>query len=470
MPLGIWSRFQSLIFGGAIGAAASEAIAPALEPARQHAWSQNQVRVLDPAVLAGLVAEGAISLPDASALAERNGFAPSAFAGYVQLALHGPGLGEALRAYLRDGQPASSGGQPDIGPGITKDKLHHAYQKAGIEQQYWAALDGLAQNPLDPAVLANAIVRGIMPAPFPLPFTPPAGTGKVQAFPTSPLDPTDEAQAGGLSVERLFVLTAIAGRPMAPEEAAKASFRGIIDRENDYQRAILEGDIRGEWSDAIYEYTREILTAHDHVELRLRGWYTDDAEMYAGTAQHGMTQANTDLLFKVLGRPISYRNVFLGERRGGAYVGDLGSATDPIDKSLRESNIRPEWYDLARHLLFTQPTLFFVRSWLKDGHPEAQARTWLFRLGYSQEDIDAIVLAYAKPATATTDPHVRSAVTAAYSALRKLFVNGTYTEGEVSGFDAQLVAAQQAADPLIAVLNVLKIIENPPTVPPIVAP
>lgn len=460
MPLGIWSRFQSLIFGGAIGAAASEAIAPALEPARQHAWQQNTNRVLDPAVLAGLVAEGAIGLTDAQDLAERNGFAPAAFNGYVQLALHGPGLGEALRAYLRDGQPATSNGEADIGPGIDAAKLHHAYQKAGIEQQYWAALDGLAQNPLDPAVLANAILRGIMPAPFDLPFSPPATAGKVQAFPTSTLDPKAEAAAGGVSVERLFVLTAIVGRPMAPEEAAKASFRGIIDHDTDYRRAILEGDIRGEWGDAIYEYTREILTARDHVELRLRGWYTDDATMYAGTAQHGMTQANTDLLFKVLGRPVSYRNVFVGERRGGVY----DDPTDVIEpsylKSLQESNMRPEWYNIAWALRFTQPTLFFVRTWLKDGHPEAQARTWLSYLGYSDSDIDSIVTAYGTgTGTGTgagTDTHLKSSITTTITAIRKKYVAG----GITADIANQYIQAAEAATTLTQVWDVLKSVEG----------
>src|SRR5205807_4966194 len=116
-----------------------------------------------------------------------------------------------------------------------------------------------------------------------------------------------------------------------------------------------EGNTRGEWAPFLFEGFRQIPTAHDFVEGRLRGWLADPA-MYAGTALHGMSQADTDLLFKIMGRPIVEHQIVTGEARGGTYNGPIANIPTPFLKSLQESNIRPEWYSLAYANRYTYPS------------------------------------------------------------------------------------------------------------------
>src|SRR5438105_3309226 len=135
----------------------------------------------------------------------------------------------------------------------------------------------------------------------------------------SGLDPFAEAKAMAVDEERLKVLARIVGLPASPDLAARMVFRDIIER-IDFDRAIAEGNTRNEWAPFLFEGFRQIPTAHDGIEGRLRGWI-DDAAMYAQTARHGMSKADTDLLFKITGRPLSFHQVFIGERRGGVYDG-----------------------------------------------------------------------------------------------------------------------------------------------------
>ena len=67
---------------------------------------------------------------------------------------------------------------------------------------------------------------------------------------------------------------------MSPQQAASSLFRRLLLPNGkrfalaDYYRAILEGDVRPEWGDAILEQSREILTANQYAELELRGFLT----------------------------------------------------------------------------------------------------------------------------------------------------------------------------------------------------
>jgi hypothetical protein len=389
------ANLGSLAESGVVALAVSEAagavVEPALEPARQEAEKATQARIHDLDQLAQSVAQALLGLEDVTDHAARNGYDKDELALSVQLALKAPGVPEALALYRRrdlDG----------IGDAAAQARLYHAFAKAQIEYQYWPQLLQTADLPLDPAVIALGIVRGLIKAPFELPAGPPQDVGKVPAFPVSAIDAKQEAEAAGIDLERLFVMVGNTGRPMPVLEAARATFRKIIE-EPDFARAISEGDIRNEWGPFLLDVAREILTAHDHVELRLRGWYTTDQQMYDGTALHGMSTEDTDRLFKVLGRPLEHHQVFLAERRGGVYDGPTGDLSPAFLKSCQESNLRPEWYNLAWALRFSQPSVFVIRQWLKDGGDPAWAQTKLYFEGWEQDDIDKFVREYASTTT-----------------------------------------------------------------------
>jgi hypothetical protein len=350
--MAIWSRLTSAIAGIAIGGAGAAAVEPVLEVPKQEAWKGNANRILDLGTLAHLVTQGLISEAAVTDHAQRNGYSADKLQALIQLNLRAPGVPEVLELWRRNAsRPASEQ--------ITEAQVDHALAKAQIEPQYWPAVKELFSERLDPAVIAVAIQRGIMRDPGFLPVGPPAAQGKVPKFPVSGLDPLAEAISSGVTQDRLFVETAIVGNPASPDLAARMTFRDIIERV-DFDRAISEGNTRNEWADFLFEGFRQIVTAHDGVEGRLRGWL-DDTEMYAQTARHGMSKEDTDLLLKITGRPISEHQVVTGEARGGTYDGSSANIPAAFLKSLQESNIRPEWYSLAYANRYSYPSAFFFR-------------------------------------------------------------------------------------------------------------
>lgn len=413
MALGIWSRFQSLIFGGAIGAAASEAIAPQLEPAKQRAWSRNQVRILDPLTLAELVASGAITVDQAASEAARSGLNPSRVRALVYLTLEAPDVSEALRMRRRN--------LIDPSLGIDEAQLDHVLAKAKIEKEYWPALKQLTDEPLDPAIVAQAIQRGILRDPGFLPVGPPTTEGKVRAFPQSSINPLAEAAGNGINRERLFVETALVGNPVGPEQAARALFRGIIEQ-TDFDRAIAEGRTRNEWGFVYRDVAREIPSAIQAVNARLRGWI-DDAAMYARTAAWGMSKPDTDLLFLIQGRPLSWHQVWIGLQRGGELTTDTTGIDPAFLKALQESDIRPEWYQLAWAQRYNYPTAFVLRTLTQDGDISgAEAEQILLYEGWEPKLAHKVAQKWAGGGTASVPPEVKSARTRLLTTLHKGYV------------------------------------------------
>lgn len=339
-PLG---STPGIIVGIGVGTAASAALEPAVELPRQKAWSNNPNRELDPATLARLVAQGGIELEAAHEGGKREGYDTDKVDALVYLSQTVPPIAEALDLWRK---------------GLITDALwEHVLIKSGLDARYLVALSELKDSErLDPSVIALAIVRGIMDDPGFLPVGPPSGAGQVEPFPRSRLDTLKEAAASGFDRDRLFVQTAISGRPMGPESAASATFRQIIERV-DFDRAISEGDVRNEWADSIFETARQIASVADYVQAHLRGWITE-AEMYAGTARHGMSRDDTHLLYLRAGRPAAP-----GAMATAAVRGINGPDGRPMDreqflKGIKESDIRPEWGPMLWDARFLYPPLF----------------------------------------------------------------------------------------------------------------
>jgi len=415
-----------IIVGVGVGAAASTAIEPALEIPKQEAWKRNTTKLLPTGTLAALIAQGGVPLgSDQYDDANRDGYSDDKLDALVYLAQTVPGFAELLTLWRRN---------PDFG-----ELWSHGLRKNAIDARYLPYLDGLKIDRLDPAVIANAIVRGIMDAPFPLPVPPPSEVGKVKAFPTSKLDTTAEALASGIDTERLFVMTAIDGRPPGPELAARASFRQIIDRV-DYDRAISEGDVRNEWADSIYEVSREILTSNQYAELQLRG-YIDEATRRTKTGQHGMSTGDSDLLYDLLGRSIPVHQITTGEARGGTFDGPIDTIPKAYLQSLQRGNLRPEYYNLAYANRYSLPSAFVLRALLQDGAiTQEQGEQYFLDVGWPPDLAKAVAKAYAPaPGATATDPYVKKAQSQLWTALHKAYVKAGAGKDEVDGLLVSLI-------------------------------
>jgi hypothetical protein len=393
--------------GVAAGNASSRTLDPILQDLTNEAWSLHATVPPDVYALAQGVAQGQVDPKQAAKWAKEQGFDQPQFDALVNIANIGPALGYAYEAWRRGF--------------LTDNEFQTALNRQGIEPQWFRALKQLKDQPISPEVAALAAVRGLIPDEGTLLVSPPTEPGKVPSYPQQPISGLAAAAATGLSPEAYKVLVGINGRPMPVVEAARATFRNVIER-SDFDRAISEGDIRNEWRDALFEVAREILTAHDWVELHLRGYITA-AEMYAGTALHGMSTEDTDRLYNVLGRPLTVHQITTGLARGGTFQPVPGELTDPYEASVHESNIKPAYYDLAIANKYTLPGYFVIKAMLTAGTITEAEGAQLFKEEGWPPDLAEKAAAALAPAGSTGKRLTQSQIHAAFKA-------GTMTEAD----------------------------------------
>jgi hypothetical protein len=447
-PLG---AAPSILTGAAIGGAAAVALEPLFEPAKQKAWAKAPNRILDAGTLARLVAQGGIELDAAHEDAALDGYASDKLDALIYLAQSVPGFAEALALWRRGT--------------ITDSEWHHTLAKAQLDARYWDGMDDLRQDRLSPPVVALAIVRGIMDDPGFLPVGPPSVAGNVKPFPTSPLDSLTESAATGFDSERLRVLTAISGRPMGPEAAASAVFRGILLRV-DFDRAVSEGDVRNEWADSIFETQRQIPSVADYIMAEIRGWITT-AERNAGIARHGMSPADGDLLYLRTGRPAAPGQMATAIARG--VDGPDGTPMDEPQflKGIRESDIRPEWGEMLYGIRYQYPPLFQLTRLVTAGAvtPE-QAAEWAKYDRYAPEVVEALLAGWkAGGSSSVADPHLKSAATRVINAARTSYINGERNKIELESVLIKYVPDEQTLASLLEVWDDEKAVTVKPLTP-----
>lgn len=407
--MALWSRLATFVTGGAVARAASDGVSPVLEPVRQHAWQQNQLKVLDPMAAARLRVQGLITDAEAVEEASRSGIGANRLAALEALIASAPPQGELGRMLNRHT--------------IKRDDFDAAMAKHEIPPKWWDALYDLTHEKLDPVQLANAIHRGLVDDPGLLAVPAPTGTGNVPAYPVYPIDALDEAKAAGLDRTRLGVLVGLMGLPMGVHEAANAVFRKIINK-TDFQRAVAEGNTRNEWGEAIFEQSRQIPTARDFLENALRG-YRDLQHAIEGAALHGMTPEHATLIYQNQGRPMNVRQITQALARGGIFKPEPGELTDPYEASIVEGSIKPAYYDLSKALRYTLPSVFAIRGLATSGVWDfAKTRERLLWWGWIPEDATDVARAW-------TGAHAGGGKELVKAELLDEFEGGFITESEL---------------------------------------
>jgi hypothetical protein len=356
---------EAIAFG--LGFALGRALEPAGTAIVQEAWKLDPLKAPDAQLLAEGVAQGQVDEGKAAEWATEHGYGAEQFAAMVDIANTGPALGYAYQAWRR---------------GLLTDaEFTTALKRTGLEAQWNAAMRGLHDELLDPGALATAIHRGIIAGQGLLIREPPLGAGKVPHVAQSDIDAIAEGAGHGITPERLRVLVGNTGLPLALGQMLQLLNRGEVV-EDDVRRSIAQSNVRNEYMDVALSLRRHLLTPHEYVEARLRGWI-DDGAMRAGAALSGMEPDDTDLMMKLSGRPLSWRQVFIGERRGGHYEGDTSAIDPAFLKALQESNIRPEWYALAWAQRYSYPSAFVLRQLVTSGElTGAEAEQILLYVGW----------------------------------------------------------------------------------------
>lgn len=425
-----------ILVGFAVGAAASAALEPAFEIPRQEAWARNPNRLLDVGLLARLVAEGGVPLGEAHDEALRHGLSTDKFDRLVYGAQQVPGTAELLFLWR-------------LGI-IDQATWKEGMVKLGQRPDF---IDRVAQTfsvPLTAEEVAVAIHRSVIANQGQLPDLPPVGPGKVLRYPEVPIDAYTSAKAYGVGNDQLDAMTRVLGLPPGMDLVARMVFRNILDR-NDFDLAAAQSNRRREWADAEFEGYRQIPTVHEYVEGELRGWITTD-ERHAGTQKHGMADTDSDLLYKISGRPVTVHEIVIGEARGGTYPSTYADVPEPFRKAIQESNIRPEWASIHYESRYTYPSPFVIRSLAQAGDlgDQAAVQQVLLEVGWKPELAKKVSTAWTT-GTAGASADVKKAHTKAWTSAQASYIAEEATAADVQPiFDLLGISAADAAEILKA--------------------
>ena len=364
------------------GVAIGPVLSPVVQAIRNQVNSQYAFVYPDPITLANGVAQGQVDEKVARAYASYHGFGDDAMTALIDVANTGPALGYAFQAWRRI--------NPATGKSYLSDaEFRTALKRTGLEEQWYPAIMGLKENLLDLQTLANGIQRGLIQAPFELPYDAQPAPGQIEPFPTVPIDVAAALEGLGYSMDDLKLEVGLAGNPPGPEALYRAQFRGAIDG-NDVLRGLVEGRARGEWAKAYEADARQIPTVTEFVENAIRGYSTLDAAI-AGGARHGMTAEDVTLIYQNAGRPLSPHQITQALARGAKFNPIPGELTDPYEASAHESSVKPSYQEMYIALSHTYPSLFQLSQLVKGNAitPDTAA-DWATKDGYAPEVVTTL--------------------------------------------------------------------------------
>lgn len=404
--------------GFAIGTAIGPVLRPGVQDLANFAWSEHPVRPLDAQTAAAMVVEGVWTFDRAVTEASYTGVGQGRLEALRQLIDNPPDVSTLLALWRRNL--------------ISADKFREGLRHLRIETDYFDAIVATHNALLTPEQLANARQRGFI----------------TQARQYS------EAELQGITNDRAEVAFELSGLPPPPERAREMWRRGILT-EREFRQAIVEGNEKIKYVDEEVALFRPLLTTTQIVNQRLRGW-RDTAWMNARLAEHGLSVEQATDLFEGQGRPLSFHQVFIGERRGGTYNGDVGALSPAFLKSLQESNVRPEWYNLAWAQRHSYPSAFVLRALVQSGDlTEQDGLAILLRIGWPQDLAEKVAARWAGgTGAAATDPLVKSQQTNVITRIRNAYLQRRATDAQARDWLGALGIAAAVQTGMIAAWDV----------------
>jgi hypothetical protein len=364
---GILGRFLGNTVAEGAAFAAGVAIGPVLGPPVQELRNTVNAKYPfvypDPGMLAAGVAQGQVDPGEAAKWASYHGIGGAAFEALVAIADTGPGSAAAFNLWRR-------GEIDDAG-------FRRALKRAAIEDEWVDALVKTKYQLLDPAAIANAVQQGHLPDPGILPEPTDGALPLDIPLTQIDLDPVALAAGQGIDLDTLKVMANLSGLPPPQGELREMLNRGIIT-EDAFTAGIREGHTKTKWIGAVHALARRILTPTEYVNAHIKGWI-DEGAMHTGAALSGLNAADTDLLFKVHGSPLSWHQVWIGLARGGVYDGPTSEIDPAMLKGMQESNLRPEWYNLANAQRYSYPAPFVLRTLTQSGDLTAEEADQILR-------------------------------------------------------------------------------------------
>lgn len=331
--------------GVGVGQSVADAISPITRELANEAWARYLSMPISAVEAAQLVVSGERSRSWGAAEATKNGIDGERFDALCDVIDTAPDLSTLYQLYWRGF--------------ISEGDFREGAKKANIEDKWMDALVRLAERVLSPAEAANAWQQGFM----------------------SEAEATAEAEKSGVSPHRSQIQRELAGLPPGVMDSLQLLRRGIID-EATYAQIVREGHTKTKYTEALLALRNRILNQTDAANLWLRGWITE-AQAKAIGVLNGYDGEAMDLLYKNRGRPATVRQAHVGFARGGRLPGAGDNEEETLRRSVQESNIRTEWFDILYAQRFTYPSAFVIRALATDGTLNAtQTRQILLESGW----------------------------------------------------------------------------------------
>jgi hypothetical protein len=418
-PLGALANPLLALAGYAVGTGVGPLLRPPIQDLINFSWSQHPVRPLDARTAAALWVEGEWDEGRAYTEGEYTGVSNSRVRALKGLVDSPPDIATLFALWRRNL--------------IGADDFIRGLKHLRIEPEFYEALRQTHNVLISPAQLAAMRQQGYIDR-----------ARQVQ-----------EAELQGVTPDRADLMFEQAGLPPGPEALLTMLRRGIIT-EGEFAQGIREGNTKTKYVDEYLALRHPLLTAAQLVNLRLRGWI-GTAEMNERGADLGYTADAMHDLFLGQGRPITFRQVFIGERRGGSYEGPTAPIAPAFLKSLQESNIRPEWYNLAWAQRHTIPSAFVIRRLAESGDiTPAQTRELLEWSGWPEFLIDAVVTSWSGGTDGVDAALVKSARTQAITEIRSAYILGQADDAQARNWLGRVDVLTATVDELLRVWGVMR--------------
>lgn len=218
---------------------------------------------------------------------------------------------------------------------------------------FTAAVSAGITRPVDPAVIATAVARGLELG------QPPTTTVPDWAH--------SEAAKSGISSEEMDLQASIVGTPPAPQELFELLRRGIIN-EARLEQGMKEGDTRDDWITDLAQLAHGWLTPLDFVRAAVQAQMSyADAAAWAGktgldtttalpitASEVGGSDDMFGLAWAIAGRPPGPQELAAMTLRGIIPKDGVGAGATTFQQGIAESDVKTKWtdalYRLAQYL------------------------------------------------------------------------------------------------------------------------
>lgn len=398
--------------GGAIGGA----IEPRLQAIKNTAWHRFQTMPLLAIQAAQDVANGERTMEWGADEALNTGISEDRFAALVEIFTVAPDL-PTLYELLERGL-------------LNEAQFRLAARKLSIKPEYLDGLVQLRHKLLSPAEAANAWQQGYMSEP----------------------DASAEAERSGVTPERSLIQRETAGLPPGAMDALGMLRRNLID-EATYRQIVREGHTKVKYTDALLGLRQQLTSPTNAASLHLKGWI-DEQERDRLGALSGYDHDAMDRLYLDRGRPATVRQAHIGFARGGRLPGAGNNEEATLRRSVEESNIRTEWFDILYAQRYTYPSAFVLRALATDGtFTQEQTRQILVESGWKPEWADAASTKWAAGGGGTKAKWAERARSRLYTVAHNEYLDESLTEAQAHAILTEIGVAAGEANTVIALWN-----------------